>query len=81
MTEREEHGEAGLLALQALRYTRGVLGRVEADAFEARLEGDQRARDALCRAVELVADFSGLGAVRPNPAYRERVRRRLEQQK
>jgi hypothetical protein len=74
----EEHPEGGAerLALQALLYAGGALDEPEVDDFEARLAADQRAREALCRAVELVQSCAG-GPVRPDPAYRERVRRRV----
>jgi hypothetical protein len=77
MAEREQQPGTELLALQALMYASGASDRVEADAFENRLAADQHAREALCRAVELVSSCSGAGAVRPDPAYRESVRRRL----
>ncbi len=64
------------LAAQAFLYASGELEPEEARSFELRLGEDQAARDALCQAVgtSLVASDAG---VRPDPAYRERVRARL----
>jgi hypothetical protein len=69
---RDANGPADALTLQALLYAGGELDAAEADAFERRLGDDQSARDALSRAVSLNAI-----PLRPNPAYREGVCRRL----
>ncbi len=50
------------------RYVRGELDEASSAAFEARLETDQAAREAVARAT---------GAPRPGPGYRADVRRRL----
>jgi len=63
--------DEGLL-YQAVLYAGGELEAHAAEAFEKRLESDQAARDALCRAVELAQAPAGPGA-----AYRAAVRRRL----
>lgn len=66
----------GTLAVEALLYASGGLEADSAAKFERRLADDQRARDALCRAVEFLGDCAG-EAPRPDPAYRERVRAAL----
>jgi hypothetical protein len=63
------------LAIEALLYASGALGGPAEAAFEKRLGDDQRARDALSRAV---AFFHGDEPPRPDPAYRERVRQHLQ---
>jgi ferric-dicitrate binding protein FerR (iron transport regulator) len=60
----------------ALLYAGGRLSPEDAEAFERRLGEDQQARDALCRAMELVQSLAGR-PLRPRPDYRERVRQRL----
>lgn len=70
-----------MLAIQALLYASGELEEAEAVAFEERLAEDQAARDALCQAVQLTETLAGNPDVRPNPAYRARVRRRLRQRR
>jgi hypothetical protein len=52
----------------ALLYAGGRLSPEDAE--------DQQARDALCRAMELVQSLAGR-PLRPRPDYRERVRQRL----
>src|SRR5262249_53765047 len=62
------------LALQALLYAGGELPDADAATFERRLADDQSARDALVQAVQLAQLAQQL---RPDPAYRQRVRQRL----
>ncbi len=64
------------LACQALLYAGGELPPAEAAAFEQRLANDQAARDALVLAVGLARPLDGRPAT-PDPAYRDRVRKRL----
>jgi hypothetical protein len=63
------------LAWLALLYAGGELEEAEAAQFEQRLAGDQQAREALAQAV-LLAMPPGQ-PLTPDPAYRDRVRRRL----
>jgi anti-sigma-K factor RskA len=63
--------------LLAMLYATGQLDGESAAAFEGRLADDQAARDALCSAVRLQWAMSEQPNVAPDPAYRERVRRRL----
>jgi hypothetical protein len=65
------------LAFRALLYASGEMDPAEAAAFEARLGEDQAAREALCQAVQVA--HAGLQPLRPDPAYRERVRQRVQQ--
>ncbi len=76
---REHRWEAGddLDAL-ALLYATGEMDPKDAAAFERLLGADQRAREALALAVELARTLDGLATPTPCPAYRERVRRRLQ---
>ncbi len=74
-----EHGPGGdgydmALAFQALLYACDELDGAEAARFEARLGEDQTAREALCQAVQLAHAQTGAAPLRPDPAYRERVR-------
>jgi hypothetical protein len=62
---------------QALLYACGELDSDEVAEFEARLSGEQDAREALVAAVSMVAPSSPLFEGGPDPAYRERVRHRL----
>lgn len=79
MPEYHHHeGGAAALAFQALLYASGEMTETEAAGFEARLGEDQAAREALCGAVQLVCAQSGLAALRPDPAYREQVRLRVQ---
>jgi hypothetical protein len=64
------------LALQALLYAGGELPAADADAFERLLANDQAAREALVQAVQLAQPLRGRPSA-PDPAYRDRVRRRL----
>jgi hypothetical protein len=76
---RDQHSEAGdNLDALALLYANGEMDAVQAADFERRLGEDQRAREALCLAVELVKTLDGLPTPQPNPAYRSRVRQRLQ---
>jgi anti-sigma-K factor RskA len=63
--------------LLALLYAAGQLDGKQAAAFERRLADDQAVRDALCTAVRLTWATEGRTPAMPDPAYRERVRRRL----
>jgi anti-sigma factor RsiW len=67
----------GDLALEALLYAGGELPPAEAASFEARLASDQAAREALVCAVQANLSLSDPKAGRPDPAYRDRVRRQL----
>lgn len=69
------------LAFQALLYASGELDDGAAFAFEERLGVDQAARDALCEAVEISQALNGNLSVSPDPAYRARVRQRLNQRR
>jgi hypothetical protein len=71
MRESNTDGEANL-AWQALLYASGELDETQRAAFEERLGHDQAVRDALSLAVPFAAMPR-----RPDPAYREIVRRRL----
>ncbi len=64
----------GDLALLAFLYASGGLPGEAGDAFERLLARDQAARDALTRAVPIAL---AEGPPRPDPAYRDRVRARL----
>jgi anti-sigma factor RsiW len=64
-------------ALLALLYATGELDGEEAAAFERRLADDQAARDALCTAVRLNWATTGRSELVPDPAYRERVKKRV----
>jgi hypothetical protein len=77
MTDRE-HEDGAALAFQALLYASGEMDGPEAAHFEARLGEDQAAREALCQAMQLACPPDGSGCLRPDPAYREQVRRRIE---
>ena len=61
----------------ALLYANGEMDASQAAAFERLLGEDQRAREALCLAVELSRTLDGLPAPAPDPAYRAAVRGRL----
>jgi hypothetical protein len=63
------------LAWLALLYAGGELDPAEAALFEQRLAGDQQAREALAQAA-LLAMPPGQ-PLAPDPAYRQRVHRRL----
>jgi hypothetical protein len=65
------------LGMRALLYASGSLDHSEAGSFETILAEDQRARDALCRAVRYLQDCGGTAASGPDPAYRRRVRQHL----
>lgn len=77
---RETNGPNDGLALQAFLYASGELDADEAAAFEQRLSDDQSAREALTQAVQLTRAPSGLVPLRPTPAYRAAVLRRLRPQ-
>jgi hypothetical protein len=64
------------LADLAHAYTRGELEGWEVEGFEDRLAVDQEARDALVVAVQDQAGADA-GTLRPDPAYRQEVIRRL----
>lgn len=67
------------LALQAtaLRYAAGELPPVDSAAFEARLAGDQDAREALAEAVRLSAAALGQDPPAPDRTFRAMIRERL----
>lgn len=68
--------EPRTLADVARAYTQGRLESWEVEAFEERLAVDQSARDALVVAVQEQAGPDA-GRLRPDPAYRQEVLRRL----
>jgi hypothetical protein len=75
----DNRAEAGdHLDALALLYANGEMDATQAADFERLLGEDQRAREALCLAVELAKTLDGLPPPQPNPAYRNRVRRRLQ---
>jgi hypothetical protein len=61
----------------ALLYANGEMDAAQAAEFERLVGEDQRAREALCQAVELARTLDGLPTPAPSPAYRARVRQRL----
>jgi hypothetical protein len=65
------------LQATALRYAAGDLTPEEVTAFEARLAGDQDARDALSEAVRLSAQAIGQTPPTPHPSFRALTRARL----
>jgi hypothetical protein len=67
--------KAGQLDVRAVLYAGGALSEAEAAAFECRLAEDQEAREALCRAADLLHGCAG--EVRPSASYRTRVHDRL----
>ncbi len=67
--------DLGLTAL-AFLYANGELEEADVLAFENRLADDQRARDALCQAVQLTRPGDG-ELPQPDPAYRDRVLQEL----
>jgi anti-sigma-K factor RskA len=69
------------LACQALLYASGELDVEEAAAFEQLLGEDQAAREALWQAVQFNLTASGQAPAVPDPAYRTRVRQRLQQRR
>lgn len=69
--------DPALLQSQALRYAAGAMDAPEAAAFEARLEADQNARDALSEAVRLSAAALGQAPPAPDPSFRCAIRDRL----
>jgi hypothetical protein len=73
-----EPSSGEVLAFQALLYASGELDPSEALAFETRLAEEQGAREALCQAVQLSQVLRGEAPARPDPAWRERVRQRLQ---
>jgi anti-sigma factor RsiW len=76
-TGPDDHPAEQRLALQALRYADGALDPAQAAAFEARLAGDQAARETLRQAVRLSALLAADRPARPDPRWRRRARRRL----
>jgi len=68
------------LAALALLYANGEMDVADARAFEQRLNEDQKAREALCQAVELARTLEGCPPPTPNPSYRAGVRVRLRSQ-
>jgi hypothetical protein len=77
-TERRGEEYAPDDLFQALRYAAGELAGPDSAAFERRLAGEQAAREALCRAVELAHGLTGEPPLAPRPEYRQRARRRLQ---
>jgi anti-sigma-K factor RskA len=78
---RDMPSEAGdNLDALALLYANGEMELAQSADFERRLSDDQRAREALCQAVELARILDGLPTPLPSPAYRAGVRQRLAPQ-
>jgi hypothetical protein len=65
------------LAWHALLYTTGALDGAEAGAFEKVLAENQRAREALGQAAQLVHRCTVGGLLLPQPGYRTKLRQRL----
>lgn len=65
------------LSVDALLYVTDSLSAAERDAYERRLGEDQSEREAVSAAVRMVQTCAGRGSLRPSPAYRQRVERRL----
>jgi hypothetical protein len=76
MSDNPTPGDA--LAVQAFLYANGDLDGPAQAAFEDRLAVDQATRDALAQAVPLLSVLGGKLPPRPDPAYRQRVRDRLQ---
>ena len=64
------------LAHEALLYASGELDAAAARAFEQRLAEEPLVQDALVKAVQL-SQLLTRGPLRPDPAYRDRVRSRV----
>jgi hypothetical protein len=81
MSEINANGDVGdsNLAWQALLYASGELDAGPAAAFEERLGNDQAAREALSLAAQLAVGPGARPALRPDPDYRDAVRRRLRE--
>src|SRR5579862_9655933 len=77
---RDIRGDDENLAALALLYANNEMDAADAAAFERRLSDDQRAREALCQAVELAKALEGCPTPMPNPSYRQAVRLRLQPQ-
>jgi len=80
MSRRTEQASACQtdLSLVALLYASDLLDREQAADFERLLHEDQAARDALATATRQVLLANGREEVRPSPAYRHRLRQRLQ---
>lgn len=73
----EPTNEPLALEATALRYAARTLSSAESASFEARLAGDQAARDALSEAVRLSAAALKQDAPSPGRSFRSNLRRRL----
>jgi hypothetical protein len=62
----------------AFLYASGEMNEWESAAFERRLGEEQSLRETLCQAVQLMQTLEGLAPPVPRPAYRQRVRQRLQ---
>jgi hypothetical protein len=78
MASEHEHETAPAddLLWRALCYVAGELGPDDVEAFEARLDRDQDAREAVARAVELAGAVAALPPGRPGDAALPMPRRR-----
>jgi anti-sigma-K factor RskA len=65
------------LAAMALRYAAGELSATESTAFEARLETEQEAREAVAEAIRLSAAALRQPPPAPDRTYRAAIRERL----
>ena len=75
---REPRPDPSVLEATALRYAARDLSPAQCEAFEARLAGDQSARDALAEAVRLSAAALGRGSPPPDRGLRSLIRERIQ---
>lgn len=61
----------------AFRYASGEMATAEAAEFERRLGEEQKLRESLCQAVELLQSLEEIDPSLPRPEYRQRVRQQL----
>ena len=78
MREPTPRPEPSVLEATALRYAARDLSPAQCEAFEARLAGDQSARDALAEAVRLSAAALGRGSPAPDRSLRSLIRERIQ---
>lgn len=73
MIEGKADDAGDVLSAQALLYASGSLNRGQERAFERLLGYDQRAREALSRAAQVVHTLEPAGLPQPDRAYRARL--------
>jgi hypothetical protein len=79
MSEHREHNQLPEdLAMQALLYAGRLLNEQQTRDFEAMLGENPLAREMLAVAVGQMLQSSEGAVLRPSPAYRQQVRRRLQ---